>query len=65
MVSYLYDVVKPLKSIFFLFFVQQRGYYPGGYAPKKLSILHLAPTTIFLKMIKIQQGSCIMPESLL
>jgi len=49
MLSYLYDVVKPLKSIFFLLFVCHRGYDPKKSARKCLSIIRLVSNLNFYK----------------
>ena len=49
MLSYLYDVVKPLKSIFFLLFVCYRGYDPKKSTRKYLLIIRLVSDLNFHK----------------
>jgi len=63
-ISYMYDVVKPNKSIFFLSLQNIKNIVSSEHTPKKLLILYLASIKIWLKQQKIKQGFSA-PESLL
>jgi hypothetical protein len=63
-ISYLYDVAKPSKSIFFFSLQKIKNVARSESTPQKMLLLYLASIEICLKQQKIKQGF-IAPESLL